>query len=1184
MDNKTYSEVQKKEYMKKNKIITSLLLLFFLFNLLSSMIIVKAETLYESWDEASRVQYLSCQPDSYRAQTFQPGIKHYLTKVSVPIFREGNPGTDCTIGIYTTTGGVPTETYLGIETFNGNSLGTSELSYPNVVDFTFSPNVTVEAGTTYAIIIKCPSGDGSNRIWWQSSDDDADYPDGDIFYNNSGTWAASSYTGDLYFYEYGDPYSGGGSPPGAEGLNPPADFTGSILGNSINLSWTKDANATNTYIERKTSVGAGDGNAYGFEGFGSDTQGAYTGSSTPNIYYVTNLNDEGTGSFRSACEASGPRVVIFNVSGTIWADSFITIDDPYITIAGQTAPSPGICVQGSLQIYTHDVIVQHIRVRLGSGTSIPRALGDCIQIGESGHSVYNVVIDHCSVSWAIDENMGTWYPANDITWQWNIIAEGITVHSCGLIANPDNYDVTVHHNLFAHNEERSPLVGCEGDIEIINNLVYNWQWDGTNCIHYSGYGPTYANIVGNYYKRGLGTVSNYGGISVWDAEVPSLYYIHNNYDSVYRTSQSQDDWDCVEGSESLRSNVPLFTQSTNPVTVDNVMDNYNIVLNNVGARPLDRDTADTRVVNSVIAGTGNFVTDEDTVGGFPSLTYHYVGFNVGADPHGDDDSDGLSNLEELLISTADDLLYYPVGEGGGGGGEEIGVWGLGNGSFVYNGTGDYVVDSSLDWSTYYYYQAWSWNATGFSENISFFNASTTSSSCSPPTSISGSMIDDYLNITWSNGYGADTTLIRKKTGSYPSSVTDGTECQNSSLTFYNESYDDNTYYSLWSYNATLNIYSSRATYTYGGFIINCYDDNTSEALTFNVVIVNKYGTEQYTVLDATNPLTIDLSLCPTGTDTMIIVSSANHSTRTFIMDVSDNFWYTLNVYLPYTTTQPSNQTYLYQFNVFNELGNPEDDVYVTIKKQVNDSGFEAIYILKTDASGSVYPYLIPDQIYIVILEKDGFETTYTTYIPSTVVFVANFIIKYEVEEIPNYVQPVITVERSGAMIFTNFTDSMDETSSVILYFYYYNSTTGNETFISTVTYSNYSSFNHVLYGIDANLSYKVVVFYVHTYYGEQVFTKVLDPIITSVSSALNTILNALIGEHSLFVWTNIILWIAFCVMMFSIDKKDAGKGLILVGGILALVTIVGFADILSGMVPSLFVLVGVIVEWQNRGK
>jgi hypothetical protein len=214
----------------------------------------------------------------------------------------------------------------------------------------------------------------------------------------------------------------------------------------------------------------------------------------------------------------------------------------------------------------------------------------------------------------------------------------------GTLLGPESHNITLHHNLYAHNGNRNPLVGAYDATEIINNVVYNWQWNGTQFQHYSGVGGQYGNIVANYYKAGNAGQFEYG-ISLSDSTSPSKFYVHNNIGPT-RTSQSQDDWAIVYGGSSLRSNTPTFTPTG--VTTDEVFANYTNVLAKAGARSADRDSVDIRVVNSVLNGTGNLIDSQDDVGGWPALAENHVTLTVPSNPHGDDDGDGYTNLEEWL--------------------------------------------------------------------------------------------------------------------------------------------------------------------------------------------------------------------------------------------------------------------------------------------------------------------------------------------------------------------------------------------------------------------------------------------------------------------------------------------------------------------------------------------------------
>ena len=231
----------------------------------------------------------------------------------------------------------------------------------------------------------------------------------------------------------------------------------------------------------------------GAEGFGSFTPGGRGGK----IIEVTNLNPTGKGSFRSACEASGPRIIIFRTGGTISLIKNIRIKNPYVTIAGQTAPGDGICIKGAaIIIETHDVILRGLRIRIGDDISGPNPENrDGIGIENKNNPPYNIIIDHCSISWAVDENVSVWYATHDITFQWCIISEALNKsihpkgsHSMGMlfgapegsVNRPKN--ISIHHNLFAHNQDRNPKIAGANFCEIINNVIYNFNEKSAECI------------------------------------------------------------------------------------------------------------------------------------------------------------------------------------------------------------------------------------------------------------------------------------------------------------------------------------------------------------------------------------------------------------------------------------------------------------------------------------------------------------------------------------------------------------------------------------------------------------------------------------------------------------------------------------------------------------------------------
>lgn len=195
----------------------------------------------------------------------------------------------------------------------------------------------------------------------------------------------------------------------------------------------------------------------GAEGFGSSSRGAYAGDTLPIIIKVTNLRDGGPGSLRAAIYKKVPRIIVFEVSGVIELKQTLRVYSPYVFIAGQTAPYPGITLKNySLGISTHDVLVQGLKIRPGiaSGEQI-----DGINIADDSTKLYNIVIDHCSISWATDENIGILNGGRGITISNCIISEGLTYmnHSCGLLAM-NTGQISIIKNLFVHNADRNPLV------------------------------------------------------------------------------------------------------------------------------------------------------------------------------------------------------------------------------------------------------------------------------------------------------------------------------------------------------------------------------------------------------------------------------------------------------------------------------------------------------------------------------------------------------------------------------------------------------------------------------------------------------------------------------------------------------------------------------------------------------
>ena len=451
----------------------------------------------------------------------------------------------------------------------------------------------------------------------------------------------------------------------------------------------------NVYAEDSPSIPA----FPGAEGYGAMTRGGRGGK----VIIVTNLNDSGPGSLRDACETEGPRIVVFGVSGTITLEQRLRISNPYITIAGQTAPGDGICIRRyPISINTSEVIIRYIRVRLGDETG-----DDSDAISSRYHK--NIILDHVSASWSIDETVSI-YHCENVTIQWCLISESLYdaghvkgAHGFGGIWGSNRS--TYHHNLLAHHTSRNPRFasGC-GYNDFRNNVVYNWGYNSTyggekQQVGNEKFNFSVVNMVANYYKPGPATRSGevtYRIVNPYSRNLANdfgKWYIADNV--VYgNAAVTANNWDGgvqpEDGSshiQKLKLDQPFDAIPINQQTAE---DAYHAVLERAGASLPKRDAVDARIVDETRNGyatyeggtyeKNNRVPDEfkkcgiidsqADVGGWPELKSLPAPLDsdadgmpdewekrYGFDPHDaantstDKDNDGYTNIEEYLNGT-----------------------------------------------------------------------------------------------------------------------------------------------------------------------------------------------------------------------------------------------------------------------------------------------------------------------------------------------------------------------------------------------------------------------------------------------------------------------------------------------------------------------------------------------------
>ncbi len=416
------------------------------------------------------------------------------------------------------------------------------------------------------------------------------------------------------------------------------------------------------------------------------------------VFLVNSLEDSGSGTLREAIEAKGPRIVIFRVAGIIYLKKALDINNPYITIAGQSAPGDGICIaHDSININTYEVILRHLRVRRG----LPEGGQGSDNIG--GNPIRQIIVDHCSTSWGMDENLSLYrymeyrkdksfvkHPTKNVTVQFCISSEALNAKNHAFGGTWGGTDSTFHHNLFACNTGRNPSIGMGGEFDFRNNVIFNWYhrtMDG-------GDETSMVNVIANYYKPGPAAKKSMVDVMVrieqrnqyspgrrfenqgWfpkGEKRPGKWYVAGNYFHGF-PKITKNNWEGMQGPEELARVNTAFEAW--PVKQESALNAYKNVLANAGATLPRRDTVDQRVCKSVetvkFLTKNGIINSPEDVGGFPKYSFSPEEVPVDSDRDGmpdewekkyklnpknaadsilDGDEDGYTNVEEFLNGT-----------------------------------------------------------------------------------------------------------------------------------------------------------------------------------------------------------------------------------------------------------------------------------------------------------------------------------------------------------------------------------------------------------------------------------------------------------------------------------------------------------------------------------------------------
>ncbi len=378
----------------------------------------------------------------------------------------------------------------------------------------------------------------------------------------------------------------------------------------------------------------------GAQGPAANTPGGRGGR----ILRVTSLAASGPGTLKEALDAKGPRIIVFEVGGIIdLGRTTLTLSEPFVTIAGHTAPSPGITlIRGGMDIRAHDVVVRHIRVRVGADGQARGSGWEADAI--STVAARNVIVDHCTLTWAVDENLSASGPrftgstpaewragtSHNITFSYNLLSEGLAdsshpkgEHSKGSLLHDNATGILVWRNIYAHNVERNPLLKGGVQAAVVNNFIYD---PGTRAVQYNLMALEWAgqpyqtgelSAVGNVLRAGPSTQPGLPFMML-GGDGDLLYHARDNIAVDKHGAPLPMTGRYGETRARLvDSPAPVAWPAGLPVMPTRDVETH--LLANAGARPWDRDAHDIRVLFFIAEGRGRIIDDESEVGGYPAL-------------------------------------------------------------------------------------------------------------------------------------------------------------------------------------------------------------------------------------------------------------------------------------------------------------------------------------------------------------------------------------------------------------------------------------------------------------------------------------------------------------------------------------------------------------------------------------